>query len=201
MCTPENAPFANQDLEHSMELLEDLDSMKEFGDFDDDPVPDLSPAPEDPAVDQAVEDIELLLSSALMVYAFDRNRRLLDRSLRALTSCAAALPASGLRPFLGVTSPRIDALLSFTDLWQPPCWEEMICSRAGAPDEDGCFVLLQEMENALMNAGRSVPFLAFLLAGTDFPFTEEELADIRSASGTTVGEIRQTLRGKEGAEK
>ena len=57
MCTPENAPFANQDLEHGMELLEDLDSMKEFGDFDDDPVPYLTPAPEDHAVDQAVEDI------------------------------------------------------------------------------------------------------------------------------------------------
>lgn len=201
MGSQEHTPSDNKVLEHIHDLFDDFEISDMFCDDYDGPVAEYFPVPEDPAVDQAVADMELLFSSVLMVYLHDRDRCLFEGSLRALASCASALPAELLRSTLNITSQRVDALLSFTDLWQPPCWKDMMGDQPCDLGEADSSALTQEGENTMVNAGGSVPFIAFLLAGTDFPFSKEELTGIRSASGTTVAEIRQTLHGKEGAEK
>lgn len=146
-----------------------------------------------------LDDIELLLHSALLVYAFDKDAERLRYTLRILASSAALLPADALRPELRRTSPRIDALLAFTGVWQPPVWPEMIdCTPLNLDEKECCGMSGIGSGDA---PDRSVPYLAFLLAGTDFPFTGEELSDIRSGAGTSVGELRGNGRGKEGGEQ
>lgn len=154
-------------------------------------------ADEEIDMESLLDDIELCLHSALLVHTFDKDGENLRCSMQKIASYAATLPPEVIRPALRKTSPRIDALLAFTDLWQSSC--RAACFRdetSGADDLLSDFLF--EGRSYEGGNGNEVPYLAFLLAGTDFPFTEEELSEIRSGAGTSVGELLGNARGKEG---
>lgn len=173
IATPEN-----DNLKYILNTREDIDAMEDDKDV-------------------VVKDVELLLLSALQVYAFDKDRDFWEQSLQMISLFAATFPPERIRPVLGSTSLRIDALLAFTDVWQSPCWKNSISDKILSGEESTLFCSL--LENSIWRGQEhhSVPYIAFLLAGTDFPFTEDELHDIRSDAGTSVADVRESVRGKE----
>ena len=183
-----------EDLQYILDILETMDEKESSGGTWGSLAAAMKEATEkkDPFPDR----IESLLYSALLVYSFDKDADLLRSSMQKIASYAAALPAERIRPWLRRSSQRIDLLLSFTDVWQPPCWEKMLgCPEPGLDEE-----WMDEMFGIAPGdcEYHSVPYLAFLLAGTGFPFTGEELSGIRSGAGMSVGELRGIARGKEG---
>lgn len=140
---------------------------------------------------EKVADIETALWCALYAAVFDRDRRRLARSLDTIGRLAAALPEKELRTHLRGTSSKIGALLPFTGAWGAPGWETVLAAAATASEDADPLRKMFLIDEGSAVECCSVPFLAFVLAPTDFPFTEEELTDIRSGWGATVKDIRE----------
>lgn len=142
--------------------------------------------------ENVVDDIEAALTRALDCYIFAHDRQLFLRHLKAVAGAAAALPEDDLRPFLLRTSPAIDARIAYSGLWGNPGIGGLLGgARSFSWDEDD-----EEYPSPGLFA---TPFLAFLLAGTEFSFTSEELTGIRSGWGASVADIRSAHRRERGS--
>lgn len=165
-------------MKYILSILEELDEMSE--DRSVPPILDVrSIAAGRP--DDIGEVVEKALRCALDCFLFTHDSRLLSRHLETIARCAEALPEDVLRPLLDRNSPEIDALIPHTDLWGNP----------------GSGMLFDEEDSSSLGVAPghfATPFLAFLLAGTEFPFTPEELTGIRSGWGESVADIRRMHR-------
>lgn len=177
------------------DILNLLDSME---DFDEDDLEDAVPASRPEEVDSgAVEEITALLSAALAVYAFDRDRESLHESLKTLCSMAAALPEEEIIASIGKTSPLVDILLPFA----------LADARQGLPGPAlpglscaGGDVLSSLFEGKMDKSKKipSVPFLAFLLAGAESVLSKKVRAVIERELGANAALLSGKSQGKEG---
>jgi len=155
-------------------------------------VQDPSPCPkEKEAPSSLFGKIEDAFLCILSIHVWGRDAGALRESTDALARGLAALPPEELRPLLRRSSREVDAALLFTGLWGTPSFRDVLARgaerrRGGLPEaEPDASVPGRTYEERL-----STPFVAFLLAGTDFPFTEEELSGIRSGDGVRAADIR-----------
>ena len=125
--------------------------------------------------------IEAAFVEILNIYTWGRDRNFLLKSAEALARKLAAFPAEDVRPLLRVTSQQVDALLLFTGLWGTPGYRDVLALADGKKRGDGYG---EQFSNRF-----AVPFVSFLLAWTDFPFTEEEYANIAAGNGIRLSDI------------
>ncbi len=157
--------------------------------------------------------VESTVIAVLNSYLYDRDRDALERGLLLLGELLSAQPDEAVRPLLTRTSEEIDGLLPFVGLWPGTSWRELFtedcwCSsvapagrRKAIPDRDDkedIAISLFDDDPSDCGDGNAealaVPFVAFLLAGTGFPFTDEEIGAIRSGQGVSLADIIERER-------
>lgn len=127
--------------------------------------------------------VEDAFTCILNIYVWGRDRCFLLESMEALARKLSTLPAEEVRLLLRKTSPRVDAILLFSGLWGTLSYRDVL-------------ILASEKKCEGNRSARSyaqhfsVPFVAFLLAGTNFLFTDEELSGICSGSGVRLVDVR-----------
>ena len=136
-------------------------------------VQDPSPCPkEKEAPSSLFGKIEDAFLCILSIHVWGRDAGALRESTDALARRLAALPPEELRPLLRRSSREVDAALLFAGLWGTPSFRDVLArgseKRRGSPSEAEA-----DSGNPLRTCAESLstPFVAFLLAGTDFPFT------------------------------
>jgi len=161
-------------MKYILSILEEMDEMNEDRSVSHILAPQSIAAG---STDDIGDVVEKALLCALDCFLFAHDSRLLSRHLETIARCAEAFPEDVLRPLLNLSSPDIDALIPHTDLWGNP----------------GSGMLFDEENSSSLGVAPrhfATPFMAFLLAGTEFPFTPEELTRIRSGWGESVADIR-----------
>ena len=174
-------------LKYILSVLEEMDDMNEDRSVSHILAPQsIAAGSTDDIGDDIGDVVEKALRCALDCFLFAHDSRLLSRHLETIARCVEAFPEDVLRPLLNRSSPDIDALIPHTDLWGNP----------------GAGMLFDEVGSSLSVGAAPrffvTPFLAFLLAGTEFPFTPEELNGIRSGWGESVADIRRVCRRENG---
>jgi len=132
-----------------------------------------------PGVLQTIWDVELLLLCTLHAFTHDRDR--LRQILLKIGERLVSIPSETLRPALRTVSAEVDAMLLFTNPWGEARWSLFL-------DSD------DTIDYSYFISPPMTPYLAFLLAGTDFPFTKDELTGIRDDNGISVQEVREEIR-------
>ena len=115
--------------------------------------------------------IETAMLAALDSYLWKNDRDEFLGNLEMLSGALSLVKPERLRPLLRLSSTFVDACLHMVRIWN--------CGSGLRP------------ENGMFSSPPSVPFVAFLLAPTDFPFTKEEMDSVRDDSGYGVEDVRE----------
>ena len=141
---------------------------------------------------------ETAFKAALLAYYYDKDRGSFKENIGAIVKWLDTFPEEELRSCLKMSSPGVDALLVFAGLWGTPGYKKVLEEENAryfdsTYDDFGRYVAWMENKRNgvknLRNSSFEVPFLAFLLRGSDFNFSSDELENIRSGNGKALKDV------------
>jgi len=121
--------------------------------------------------DTLFASVESAMLAVLDSFLWTNDRDALLDNLELLSRKLSAVQPERLRPLLTRNSPSVDAALHMVRIWN--------CGR-GVQEKNGMF-----------SPPPPVPYIAFLLAPTPFPFSGDELDTVRGGTGYGVEDVRE----------